>query len=94
MSRTNRLVLASIVTLGFAGSALAADQTTNLAVSHAEAALQKARTTPSSTSKVGAKVLAERSRARKELDALISRAKAGQPVDPGAVDALIEAASR
>lgn len=94
MSRKYRIALASILMVGFAGTAIAADPTTNLAVSHAEAELQKARTTPSSTSKVGPKVLAERSRARKELDGLIDRAKSGQAVDPGAVDALIEAATR
>jgi hypothetical protein len=58
-------------------------------VARGEAALRDSRTASSSTSKVGPLVMAQEARARKQLANLIDQAKAGQPVNPGAIDALI-----
>jgi len=94
MSRKIRPFVASLVGLTLAGAALAADKTPGLAVAEGEAALEAARTASNSTSKVGPLVMAEQSRARKQLADLIAKAKAGQAVDPGEIDALIRAVER
>lgn len=91
MSSKIRVVAASLLSLSLAGTALAAEKTPAYAVARAEAALQDARMAPISTGKVGPLVMAQQSRARKQLRDLIEQAKTGQAVDPGAIDALIKA---
>ena len=89
MSRKIQALGASLFALSLAGTALAADMSAAAAVARGEAALQEARTASNSTSKEGPLVMAQQSRAKKELSKLIDQAKAGQAVDPGAIDALI-----
>jgi hypothetical protein len=90
MSRKIRILASSLLGLSLAGTAVAADTTTAApvvrapAVAHAEAALERARTS-NSTSKVGPLVMAQRN----QLGDLIDQAKAGKTIDPGAIDALI-----
>lgn len=94
MSRKIRVLAASLLGLSLAGTVLAEEKTPAYSVVRGEAALVDARMRPNSTGKVGPLVMAERARAQKQLRDLIAEAKAGKAVDPGAIDALIDAVGR